>query len=87
MERLAAIRNPATAPAAALPVALRDFDSLPDSAFVRRPVVLGLLGGINAVTLWRWTQSGKWPSPARIGGNVAWRVADVRKALADLSTS
>lgn len=61
--------------------ALRDFDSLPDSAHVRLPVVAAL-HGISTVTVWRWAKDGRLPAPIRRGGVTAWKVGDLRKALA-----
>jgi len=61
--------------------ALRDFDSLPGSAFVRLPVVIGLKG-CSRVTIWRQVRDGLWPAPHKLGARmVGWRVSEVRKAL------
>lgn len=69
-------------PAKVIPDALAQFDSLPDSAFVRQPVVLGLKG-CSRVTLWRQVRDGLFPAPHKLGARmVGWRVADVRAALA-----
>jgi predicted DNA-binding transcriptional regulator AlpA len=69
---------------AGIPDALRHFDQLPDSAFVRLPVVLGLFG-ISASTAWRRVQSGALPEPERLGGprsrTVGWRVGKLRSVL------
>ena len=62
--------------------ALRDFDSLPDSAFVRLPIVTALKG-CSRVTIWRQVRDGLWPAPHKLGARmVGWRVAEVRAALA-----
>lgn len=68
-------------PAKTIPDALKQFDDLPGSAFVRLPVVLGLKG-CSRVTLWRQVKDGLWPAPHKIGARmVAWRVSEVREAL------
>lgn len=60
---------------------LKYFDELPDSAFVRQPVVLGLLC-CSKSTLWRWVKSSLIPSPKKIGSRVsAWNVGELRSAL------
>ena len=63
-----------------LPSALSQFDSLPDSAHVRLPVVAAL-HGISDPTVWRWVKSGRLPSPVKLGPNTTgWRVGDLRDA-------
>lgn len=60
--------------------ALRYFDQLPDSAYVRLPVVAALLG-ISPMTVWRWSRSGRLPRPKKVGPKVtAWNVGELRKA-------
>lgn len=62
------------------PSALVHFDTLPDSAFVRLPVVAGLRG-ISTATVWRWVKAGRLPAPLRLSpGVTAWRVGDLRRA-------
>lgn len=64
-----------------LSAALRDFDSLPGSAFVRLPVVVGLKG-CSRVTIWRQVRDGLFPAPHKLGARmVGWRVSEVRAAL------
>lgn len=73
----------------------KDFDELPDSAYVRltqlvgnpRTGGLGLLQ-ISRTTLWRMVRDERFPSPIHLSiGVTAWRVADVRKWLeANLDT-
>lgn len=63
-----------------LPAGLANFDSLPDSAHVRLPVVAGL-HDISAATVWRWVKSGHLPAPVKLGpGVTAWKVGDLRRA-------
>lgn len=66
-----------------IPAALAQFDSLPDSANVRLPVVAAL-NGISAPTVWRWVKTGRLPAPKKLGPNTtAWRVGDLRQHLAE----
>jgi predicted DNA-binding transcriptional regulator AlpA len=65
----------------ALPAALRHFDSLPDSANVRQPVVEALFCGSGA-TVWRGVKRGKIPAPRKLSQRVtAWNVGELRRAL------
>lgn len=62
------------------------FDSLPDSAVIRLPVVLAVTGYGRASWL-RGVQVGTLPLPVRIGPrSVGWRVGDVRAVLASFTT-
>ncbi|MER2540404.1 MAG: AlpA family phage regulatory protein [Azonexus sp.] len=66
----------------AIPDALKNFDSLPDAANVRQPVVEALYG-CSAATVWRMVKRGTLPSPRKLSERVtAWNVGDLRKALA-----
>lgn len=66
----------------AIPDALKNFDSFPDSANVRQPVVQGLLG-VSAATVWRMVKRGTLPAPRKISERVtAWNVGELREALA-----
>ena len=66
----------------AIPDALKNFDSLPDSANVRQPVVQALIG-CSSATVWRMVKRGTLPAPRKLSLNVtAWNVGDLRKALA-----
>lgn len=68
--------------ATSIPAALAQFDSLPDSAHVRLPIVAAL-NGISAPTVWRWVKTGRLPQPSKLGPNTTgWRVGDLRRALA-----
>ncbi|SMF96989.1 hypothetical protein SAMN02949497_4404 [Methylomagnum ishizawai] len=64
----------------AIPAALRDFDSLPNSANVRQPVVEALFG-ISATTVWRRSKNGLLPTPIRLGGTTVWNVGQLRSIL------
>ncbi len=66
---------------AALPAALANFDSLPDAANVRLPVVAALFA-CSPATVWRRVKSGVLPAPRKLSEGVTiWRVAELRKAL------
>jgi predicted DNA-binding transcriptional regulator AlpA len=71
---------------AAIPDALKNFDSLPDSANVRQPVLKGLLNCSDA-TVWRRVNDGILPQPTRLGRMTFWNVGELRKALASLKGS
>ena len=64
-----------------LPDALRHFDSLPDSANVRLPVVCGLVG-VSPATAWRMALDGRLPAPRKMGTKItAWNVGQLRSCL------
>lgn len=66
----------------AIPDALKNFDSLPDSANVRQPVVEALYG-CSAATVWRMVKRGTLPAPRKLSERVtAWNVGEIRAALA-----
>ena len=61
---------------------LAQFDTLPESAHVRLPVVAALHGIANA-TVWRWVIAGRIPAPVKLGPNTTgWRVGELRRAMA-----
>lgn len=61
------------------PPALAQFDSLPDSAFVRLPTVASLYG-VSGRTIWRWSRAGLLPEPKKLGPQVVgWNVGDLRR--------
>lgn len=64
--------------------ALRDFDHLPESAYVRLPVVAALFS-VSRPTVWRWVRAGHLPEPRRIAGVALWRVAALRARLSEPS--
>jgi predicted DNA-binding transcriptional regulator AlpA len=60
---------------------LKNFDSLPDSARVRKPVVLALTGYSDA-TLYRRIAAGLAPAPHKETPRLAtWSVGELRRAL------
>jgi predicted DNA-binding transcriptional regulator AlpA len=66
----------------AIPDALKNFDSLPDSANVRQPVVEGLYD-VSAATIWRMVKRGTLPAPRKLSSRVTvWNVGELREALA-----
>lgn len=65
-----------------IPVQLSEFERLPDSSFVRLPIVRALFASSDS-TIWRRVKAGTLPAPVKLSpGITAWRVADLRKALA-----
>ncbi len=65
-----------------LPNSLKNFDSLPDSANVRQPVVEALIG-CSSATIWRMVKRGTLAAPRKLSPRVtAWSVRDLRKVLA-----
>lgn len=67
--------------------ALAQFELLPDSAFVRLPVVISLLS-CSKSTLWRLVKQSTLPPPTKYGKRIsAWRVGDLRQALKNFKNS
>ncbi len=65
----------------AVPDALANYDSLPDSAHVRLPVVKALFG-CSAATVWRMAGGGALPAPRKLSERVtAWNVGELRQFL------
>lgn len=65
-----------------IPDALKNFDSLPDSANVRQPIVEALYG-CSAATVWRGVKAGRIPKPRKLSDRITtWNVGELRKALA-----
>lgn len=65
----------------ALPDPLKFFDSLPESAHVRLPVVQALYG-CSPATVWRRVKSGEMPKPRKFSSRVScWNVGELRVAL------
>lgn len=57
-----------------------DFDSLPDSAFVRQRQIIPALLPISSATFWRMVKANKFPKPTALGPNIsAWQVKVVRE--------
>jgi len=69
-----------------IPDALKNFDSLPDSASVRQPVVEALFA-CSSSTVWRRVNSGLIPKPKKIGSTTIWNVGELRKELNKLDGS
>ena len=65
-----------------LPQSLEHFDSLPDAAHVRQPVVEALFG-CSSATVWRCVNNGRIPAPKKLSTRIsAWNVGELRRALA-----
>ncbi len=66
----------------AIPEALAQFDNLPDSSYIRLPVIKRLYG-VSAATIWRGVKNGTIPKPSKLSERcTAWNVGLVRAALA-----
>jgi predicted DNA-binding transcriptional regulator AlpA len=66
--------------------ALRNFDALPDAAFVRLRTVCALFG-VSSATVWRRAASGDLPAPIRIGKRCTlWQVGALRESLRAIIT-
>lgn len=66
---------------ASIPDALKNFDSLPNAANVRQPVVEALFACSDS-TVWRRTKDGTLPRPRKLSPRVtAWNVGELREAL------
>lgn len=59
---------------------LAGFDSLPDIARVRQPVVAALLD-CSTRSIDRHVRAGTIPAPQKLGGVNTWRVGDLRRFL------
>jgi len=68
-----------------LPQALSNFDQMPDSSYVRLPVVRALYG-VSTATVWRNCSKGLMPSPVKLSERcTAWNVGLIRADLASKS--
>lgn len=73
--------QPATSHATDISDALRNFDSLPDSAYVRVPVV-AMLFACSSMTVWRRSKAGTLPAPRKLSERTtAWNVGELRQVL------
>ncbi len=64
-----------------IPTALSQFDQLPNSAYVRLPVLMALYG-VSAATIWRGVKKGSIPAPKKLTERTtAWNVGLIRAAL------
>lgn len=61
-------KSPKT-PKTSISDALRNFDSLPDSAYVRCPVVEALFA-CSSATVWRRVKDGRLPKPRKLSDRV-----------------
>jgi predicted DNA-binding transcriptional regulator AlpA len=65
-----------------IPEGLANFDQLPNSAFIRLPVLMGLYG-ISSASCWRGVKNGSIPRPSKLTERTtAWNVGLVRADLA-----
>lgn len=62
--------------------AIRNFDHLPNTAYVPQGVVEALYG-VSSATIWRRVQAGQIPKPHRFPPRTTrWQVGELRRALA-----
>ncbi len=62
--------------------AIANFDSMPNSAYIRLPVMKALYG-VSSATIWRGVKIGTIPKPSKLSERcTAWNVGLVRAALA-----
>ena len=67
--------------ASSIPKVLANFDAMPDSAFIRLPIVLALYG-ISSSTVRRACKAQRFPLPRKLSERVAaWSVAEIRADL------
>ncbi len=64
---------------ATIPEALAQFELMPNSSFIRLPVIKRLYG-VSSATIWRGVKNGTIPKPSK--RCTAWNVGQVRAALA-----
>jgi len=65
-----------------LPQALSNFDQMPDSSYVRLPIVRALYG-VSSATIWRNCAKGLMPAPVKLSERcTAWNVGLIRADLA-----
>nr|WP_254225738.1 transcriptional regulator [Burkholderia gladioli] len=60
--------------------ALKEFDSLPNAAWVSA-VVVAVICGCNVGVVWDRTKRGVFPKPIKIGGSTRWNVGELRRFL------
>lgn len=66
-----------------IPEALAQFDNLPNSAYIRLPVMKGLYG-VSAASIWRGVKNNTIPKPSKLSERcTAWNVGQVRVSLAE----
>jgi len=64
-----------------VPEALKNFDYLPDSSYVRQPVVEALYA-CSAASVWRGVAAGRIPKPKKLSPRTTcWNVGELRRAL------
>ncbi len=67
---------------ASIPEAVVNFDKMPNSAFIRLPV-MSMLYGVSTATIWRAVKRGEIPKPIKLTERTtAWNVGLVRSDLA-----
>jgi predicted DNA-binding transcriptional regulator AlpA len=69
-------------------VSINRFDDLSDEAFIQiRKLLEFEVVPFSGTTIWRKCRSNEFPKPHKVStGITAWRVGDIRKYLADVSS-
>ena len=67
-------------PPVRVPDALIEFDLMPNSAYVRLPVVTKLFG-VSRATVWRWSKMGKITATRLAEKTTGWNVGSLRNVL------
>lgn len=63
---------------------LRNFDELPNGAFIRLPVIMALFS-VSRASVWRWVKNGTIPKPIKLASRTcAWQVGEIRNLLTSL---
>lgn len=80
-QHVATLRPRLTKAVTSTDLTLAQFDSLPNAAHVRLPVVKGLFG-CSSATVWRRVKAREIPEPKKFGGRItAWNVGELRRTL------
>jgi len=69
-----------------IPLAATHFDEMPDSGYVRAPVVRALFGISNA-TMHRWILASRIPAPKKIGRTSLFQVGQLRACQEEVQSS
>jgi predicted DNA-binding transcriptional regulator AlpA len=66
-----------------IPDSLRDFDSLPDAAYVRVATVARIFG-CSVPSIWRMCKDSRLPAPRKLSHRVTgWNVGELRRTLSE----
>lgn len=61
--------------------AIRNFDDLPNCAYIRLPMLMSLFS-VSKASIWRWVKNGTIPKPTKLATRTsAWQVGEIRNLL------